>query len=278
MASTKAGDTISRAYQLITEELIEDFGDVAAKTMLSTLDPNNIQGTQARFLAQLTALGTKSSKKYLRITQNFLKLYGEAEGVRVSPVEMASMVVPFDRPSFQKRMMGAGVFGYKQKLAKSGLTIATIPPNNIHYQASVRNVSMDFSKQAITAGRNTVVRVSTMTTAYDGYARNVQGGACDFCLMLATRDDYKSLSSAGFEAHRKCACSPEPVAFDWQPDPSSLEGYERYKEKQEELNALSGVDTTQKRLKMKREAREKALEKKQGLEISKKEALSELAG
>lgn len=276
MARTQAGDRVSKVYQALTEDLVKEYSRVSKATMIRTLDPKNVDKTAPRYLAEMTRQGKKLSNNYLHISTNYIKTFSEVEGVRVNPNELKDIARPFDTQRFQKRLMGSGVYGYKQKVTRSGLNVVTLGDNNKFFAQSVSNAAGDFAKQVLTSGRDTVVGVSTQTVAYIGYARVPDGNACDFCMMLTTRNDYISLESAGFEAHRNCACSPEPVADGWTPDGQALERYDAYKDKQDELNEAGGWDNTAQRLEEKREARDMASDKPEGEKINKNEVLSEL--
>lgn len=229
MAKTVAGDTVSRIYHNLTEELAASYSMKAKGAALRTLNPSDPTKGQARYLAEMTMLGRKSSRDYNRLSQRFVKLFSDAEGIYLPNSEIKDNVAPFDETSFKKRMMGAGVYGLKSKAQKMGIGVIT--PSSPIFQSTISAIGGDFVKHSLKAGRETVVNVSTQSRVYVGYGRVVDGNACDFCLMLATRNNYVSEDSAGFEAHRSCACSPEPVSDGWSPSPEALQGYEDFKEK-----------------------------------------------
>ena len=62
----------------------------------------------------------------------------------------------------------------------------------------------------LNGGRDTVLGAISQDNAR--YSRVLGGTGCDFCQMLADRGAVYSADTADFEAHDKCACTPEP---DW---------------------------------------------------------------
>ncbi|WP_431870819.1 hypothetical protein [Nocardiopsis eucommiae] len=85
------------------------------------------------------------------------------------------------------------------------------------------------------ADRDTIAGNATRDRRALGYRRVARPGACAFCLMLATRDDYSSQAaasavgagqrgrirgnqSAGSRYHDNCRCFAAPVYAGWEPD------------------------------------------------------------
>lgn len=54
------------------------------------------------------------------------------------------------------------------------------------------------------------------------WSRGASANCCTFCAMLATRDNYRSESSAGFKAHGHCRCFPVPV---WRGEAQQMPDY-----------------------------------------------------
>lgn len=69
-------------------------------------------------------------------------------------------------------------------------------------------VANSMTRLALDGGRQTVLNVLRSDNAK--YARVLGGEGCEFCQMLAGRGAVYSADSADFEAHDKCACTPEP--------------------------------------------------------------------
>lgn len=285
MATTIAGDNVSAAFEALTANLSASYRDRAYRLAMETLDPQNIDGSQLRYIAYMTELAQSLSTEYTNVSKRYIGVYAAAEGVVVPKMVVDTYAKDLMQEQFKQRMMGAGPFSYKKKLANKGIPMSTTPPapQNIIFQSTAKNISHDLTKHVLQPGRDTIVAVSTETPYFGGYSRNPNGGACDFCLMLATRDNYRSKSSASFEAHRACGCSPEPITDDdWLPSPDKMEAYSRFLETQDRLNEKAGVETTGQRIQMKRDAKaakKAAQDKPEGAEkITEKEALSEMLG
>lgn len=66
------------------------------------------------------------------------------------------------------------------------------------------------TRLVLNGGRDTIIETLRQDRAR--YSRVLGGSGCDFCQMLAGRGAVYSAETADFEAHDKCACTPEP---DW---------------------------------------------------------------
>lgn len=279
MAATKAGDIISRQYQKLTEGLVKVSSAEMHKLAKSSLDPRDIDRSLPGFITKSNKMALRQSERYQKISTNFIKTFTQAETGEEPSLSPALYVVPFNNTAFNKRMIGATSLAYKHSLSKAGLSMMSLPEDNKFFTQILSNAASDGAAHMLKAGRDTVTSFASNSPECSGYSRNVNDDACEFCLTLATRDDFKTEASAGFEAHRNCACTPEPVYEGWTPPADRLEGYEAYKESQKELNEAGGYDNTRERLETKRAAREAraaAAGKPAGEKIKAGEAQSQL--
>lgn len=276
MARTSTGDMVTDVYQSITQDLVSEYRKRATAITMKTLDPTDLDKSAPKYLKSMQLMGGNLSKQYLNISKNYINVFSAAEGVILDNTYSKDR---FDRPfndtKFTKRMMGSGIYSMKHKLHVVGMPMSSVSPTDKMFQSTVSNVANDFTKQVMESGRDTVVETSCNSSSFVGYGRATEGNACDFCQMLATRNDFISEESAGFEAHRACACVPEPATSDWAPSPSALEGYDRFLETERGKEAASENDDLYKSSMV----TDKALDKPDGAEkITQKEAMSEMLG
>lgn len=97
--------------------------------------------------------------------------------------------------------------------ATRGLWSAT--PNAEAAQTLIKGVA---EKYALQPGRMTIITAANNDRQSTGWARQVEPGACSFCLLLATRGaNYRSEQSADFAAHDHCHCHVEPLFGPYEP-------------------------------------------------------------
>jgi hypothetical protein len=95
-------------------------------------------------------------------------------------------------------------------------------------------LGMMANEYALQPGRETVMQAAHADNA--AYARVPEPGACDFCLMLASRGFVYTKATVGDENkfHGKCRCNPMPVwdetraRVEYGYDPDAL--YDQYRE------------------------------------------------
>lgn len=227
MASTMAGDAVTEVFNAMTAQLAKDFKKRGTLLAMKTLDARDISGSQAKFILAMQQYGIKASMKYNELSKNYLVLFSEAEGVPLGKASIDSYDADFNKLAYNKRMLGAGVYGYKKMLSDAGEWSANLPEDNPFYLQVIENVGGDVAKMAMQQGRDTIINNTYNRKTFLGWGRKVNIGACTFCLMLATRNNYHA-DTAGFSAHRTCGCSAEPVVDGWTPSNEALLGYRRF--------------------------------------------------
>ncbi len=79
-------------------------------------------------------------------------------------------------------------------------------------EATLVNLSGATSMYVLNFGRRTLLESVKADRHALGWSRVTASQPCSFCAMLASRGPvYGSRETASFEAHRGCACSPQPV-------------------------------------------------------------------
>jgi len=85
-------------------------------------------------------------------------------------------------------------------------------------------------RQALDAGRDTIVTNVQRDRKAKGWARVPEPGACSFCLMLATRGAvYRTEKSASFKSHDHCRCHVEPTFSAYEPSARVRDAQALYK-------------------------------------------------
>lgn len=110
--------------------------------------------------------------------------------------------------------------------------------------AALKRLATGLDRLVRQADRDTVAGNATLDKKAAGWRRVARPGACAWCAMLATRDDYSSKDAAGAVGgggrvrgkrpagsryHDHCRCFPEPVYVGWEPGPQEQLWAEAYK-------------------------------------------------
>lgn len=95
--------------------------------------------------------------------------------------------------------------------AASSVGWATAPLFEGDAPSALARMSSVTDAASLQAGRDTIIRNSTLDQSRPRWARVAVGKTCAFCLMLASRGAvYRSAATAGREFHSKCDCQPVP--------------------------------------------------------------------
>lgn len=86
-------------------------------------------------------------------------------------------------------------------------------------------------KAVLDTGRNTIINAVHSDRRARGWAREVEPGACSFCLLLATRGAvYRSEKTADFKSHDHCRCTAVPVFGIYEPTAEIRDAAALYRE------------------------------------------------
>lgn len=80
------------------------------------------------------------------------------------------------------------------------------------------------SKRVVNAGNRTVTGSAAEDPQARGWMRRTGGGACKFCVMVASRGAVYTRSSSTFACHEHCFCSAAPV---WGDKPLPVKPFKR---------------------------------------------------
>lgn len=125
---------------------------------------------------------------------------------------------------YEETRAAAGVAGHFHTLVKDPAGGLTIKRTNGIVGAGVKHlfgesadpilaaniISGAMSTQILDSARQTVMASSVADPESQGWSRETDGDACDFCEVLATRGVSYSESSADFASHDFCGCSAVP--------------------------------------------------------------------
>lgn len=220
MAVSTAGTALTSAHRLDQIRL----RTATARDLLrlwATFDINDISGSWARLEPALVALIQARQPLSARLSAQYLTDFRRAEQVAGSatiatapPLATADIVpnLRFVGPANALRLFNLN------RVDASKVTFT--------------NVEGEMTRQILNGGRKTIVDTVHNDSRARGYIRVTDGAPCAFCAMLAGRGPvYRSQDTGGFDAHRKCGCTAEPVYRDDQPWPASAQQFaDRYRE------------------------------------------------
>ncbi len=212
MATTAAGTTLTARHRLdqlrLRTATVRDLLRVFA-----LFDPNDISRTWASIEPAIVALiqarqplSASLAGMYLQAFRDVEQITGNAS-IALAPRLTADEIIP------NLRIIGPGNARRLSELVR---------PSSEITRTTLVNVEGEVTRQILNGGRKTLVDTTNNDPKARGYIRVTDGSPCAFCAMLAGRGPvYRSEQSSGFDAHRKCGCTGEPVYFTDSPWPSS---------------------------------------------------------
>lgn len=107
-------------------------------------------------------------------------------------------------------------------------------------KAAQTNVQGVVNNLVLGVGRQMTVRAVQEDRKARGWAREVEPGACSFCVLLATRGAvYKTDATASFRSHPHCECMAVPVFGQYEPTAEIRHAQQLY----QQAKATPGVST-----------------------------------
>lgn len=165
----------------------------------ATLDPEDLDGTFADWLALVTAIVESGRAVSSQLAANYLNaLRAQRVGARFPPV----LADALDSAKLSTSMLVTGPVSIRSNLTRMTLERATSIAEERSAAAAMRH--------SMNGGRETITETIKSDPRGRGWERVTSGNACDFCESLAGRV-FSVEDSAGFEAHDRCGCSAEPV-------------------------------------------------------------------
>lgn len=202
MASTAEASALTEAHRLAQVRL----GLLGARRMLAAwplIDPEDIDRTFERWLRVVVPLTQAQRDASAALADRYYREFRNREApgappftpLRPDPLDVdaltGAMVV--NGPATLKRALGRGL----SIDAASALARTETARAAAYY--------------TLDGGRNLISRSVAADRTALGWARVASGRACAFCAALASRGPVYSEATVGFEAHRGCGCSAEPV-------------------------------------------------------------------
>lgn len=184
-----------RAQQL----LIRKATQTQVAKVWPALDPNDLDASFQRFAGSVSLLVEKNRQTSAGLTASYLRTYRDMSGIPGS----ARIIVPkLDPEQFTTSLRTTSVVAVKRSMIDG-------KPIDQAMQDALTQASGAMARQVMNGGRETMAATLKGDSAARGYHRILGGGGCEFCQMLATRDNY-SADTADFEAHDHCGCTGEP--------------------------------------------------------------------
>jgi len=165
------------------------------------LDLSDVDGTSGRWFDAAAPAVVRGRNEAVGEAATYINRFAIAEtGI---PLESATFAAPVGTTQLRSRLLGAGPWTFKQKIGQ-GRTV-----RESQAEALIR-LSGEVTRTVLDGSRETVL--ATAADRNYRWQRITDGDPCAFCAMLAVRGAvYQTQMSGGFQAHRSCACSAEPV-------------------------------------------------------------------
>lgn len=178
-------------------------------TVWDLLDPEDIDGTEARWLQAASRILTDKYRLSVETSVRYLQAFRLAElGASLSQgwVPTLPALLPPEQITTSLRVTGPYTL---KRLTAEGLDVATARGT------ALTRVLGSGGRLAMAGGRSAIDTNVQADRRALGYQRVTRSGACAFCALLAGRGPvYKSERSAGGDGHRYhdyCHCQTEPV-------------------------------------------------------------------
>lgn len=169
-------------------------------------DVENIPGTWPAFERALVLLIQARGPISSGLASRYFREHRAAAGVVGTPPP------PHSTPTEEQVVTGLRVAGP----LNAGTQLAKGRAAGEVAKATLVNVAGTVGMYALDYGRDTLMNAVNEDEKALGWGRMTSGDPCAFCAMLASRGPvYGSSETASFEAHRSCACLPEPM---WSED------------------------------------------------------------
>lgn len=185
-----------RSKQLLLRK--ETIGQV--KRLVPLLQWADLDGTYGRLERAVRPVVTKNLATSSGLSSAYIRALRAKRGPggRIDPKRAA-----LDADQFATSLRVTSVVAAK-KAAARGLA------GDLAMQHVAVLAANSMTRLVLDGGRDTILGALRQDRAR--YARVLGGEGCEFCQMLAGRGAVYSAETADFEAHDKCACTPEP---DW---------------------------------------------------------------
>lgn len=165
-------------------------------------DPKAISQSWATIEPALVALIQSRHLTSASLTSDYLRAFGVAE-IGAAPPSVSASQLTADEIIPNLRILGPANAWDLIRKGRDGAEVA---------RTTLTLIEGEASRQSLNGGRRMLTDTMQRDRRIRGYTRVTDGSPCAFCAMTAGRGPvYRSEATAGFEAHRKCGCTGEPV-------------------------------------------------------------------
>lgn len=218
MASTAAAAQLTERHRLAQLRL----GIIGSQRTIAAwplIDPANIDETFARWVRVVIPLTQAQREASVRLAERYYQTFRNLE-IPAAERFIPPPVAPLDVDALTGALVVTGPASVKNNVAR-GMDIGRA--SGLARTETAR-AAMRYS---LDGGRTLLTGAVGADRRALGWARVASGRACAFCSMLASRGPVFSEATVGFEAHRGCGCSAEPVFREDTAWPAGSRGYQQ---------------------------------------------------
>jgi len=201
VAKTLAGTQLTEAHRIaqlnITREALRD-----TLAVWPLLDPRELDATFPRYAEVMTTLLASHKQRSAFLAAEYIRAFRRAEGL-TSDVDV-KILDDLARRQALTTLLVTGPITTKVA-TRDGL-----PPEEAAQKALEATLG-EVTRIVLQGGRDTIIETVREDREAIGWARITDADPCAFCAMLASRGAVYKEDTVGFEAHRNCGCSVEPV-------------------------------------------------------------------
>lgn len=216
MAATTVGRRLTEQHRL-AQLRISALTVARMRVLWRLIDPTRLDETTPGWLDAASTLVAAQAGVSAALARRYYRTFRAVEA-GAAPADVPSVSAP-NRAAVETSLLVTGPYTLRGKLAE-GVTFERANSRALAASAAAA------ARQALTAGRNTLVVATDTDRRALGWQRVTSIRPCAFCAMLAGRGPaFKNQRSASFQAHDSCACTAEPVFARNQPPPPQTERF-----------------------------------------------------
>lgn len=166
-----------------------------------TIDPNDLEGSFARFEVQARRLVNAGRTKGELTAQTYYDAVRKIAGLE-GTIHVPGQ--PFEDDATQRALYASG-FGHAKRRLKEGMS-----PDQALASAKA-SMLRAAKRRTLGAGRQRLLDLTAADPDMTHWARVSDGKPCYFCAMLVSRGPVYKATTASFRAHDGCGCSARPV-------------------------------------------------------------------
>lgn len=240
MAETRLGAALTDAHRIAQVQLSGE-AVAASRLLFSTLDPSDVPGTKAEWMALQMTLMKHYDEKSAGLAASYLSEYRSAElGDSQGPI---AGVADFDAERVARSMdaMGPG------KLVQySGPDVDRLGARSaaLVSDKAFPRLAGAVRRHVLGGGRRTLADSARRDKRAGGWRRVSDGKPCAFCAMLVTRGPvyFSEETALGMRKyHDDCGCGAEIVYGTWTPTKLEQQFIDAYDDAADAASAGEGI-------------------------------------